>query len=112
MKLWLIARHDPIFKRICQAVPQSVDASLREDIISDIYLEIREGRLHPRDIEVQARRFINAGFATWANPWGQPGFKRQDHAKDACRYFTERIEDESALAAFDQVVFENERKDN
>lgn len=110
MNLSLLAQRDPIFKRIWQAVPRSVDAALREDIISDIYLEIREGNLHPRDIELQARRFISAGFAAWANPWGELSLSCNRRGDEAGEDFTERIEDEGALAAFDRVRFRRERE--
>lgn len=100
-----IAQTDPIFGRISRAVPRSIEANLREDIISDVYLEIREGRLHPRDIATQAKRFITAGYACWANPWGalslNVGIGREDDDED----HVQSIEDASSLAAFDRVSF-------
>jgi len=108
MSLALLAQRDPIFKRIWQAVPRNVDPALREDIVSDIYLEIREGKLHPRDIERQARRFVAAGFATWANPWGALSLSSARRNDDDREDFTERIVDEDALAAFERIGFRRE----
>lgn len=105
MSVAFIAQRDPVFRRIWHAVPRSVDAALRDDIISEIYLAIREGRLHPRDIDAQAKRFISAGFAAWANPWGDLSFSMGKSGKNSGEDFTEAIEDEEALEAFDRVTF-------
>lgn len=100
-----IARRDPIFGRIWRAIPGSVDPILREDIVSEVYLAIREGRLHPREIEAMAGRFIGAAFAAWANRWGALSLDVRSGEGEGAPTFAELVEDESALAAFDHIHF-------
>lgn len=102
-----LAQRDPIFGRISRAVPRNVDPLLREDIMSDIYLAIREGVLTPREIEDMASRFIGAAFAAWANRWGPLSLDVRAGDGDAPT-FAELIEDERALAAFDRITFHHE----
>ena len=99
-----IAQRDPVFGRISRAVPRSIEPALRDDIISDVYLEIREGKLHPRDIAAEARRFITAGYAAWANAWGALSLNALQDNDDGPS-FLESIVDESSIAAFDLVGF-------
>lgn len=107
-----LAQRDPIFARISRAVPRSVDPMLREDVLSDIYLAIREGVLHPRDVEAAARKFIGAAFAAWANRWGNLSLDVAASAVGNGPTFADLIEDEHALAAFDRVVFHKEERAN
>jgi hypothetical protein len=104
----MLACRDPIYGRIARAVPRTVDPILRDDIVSDVYLAIREGRLHPREIEAAATKFISAAFAAWANRWGALSLDALIGDGADGPSFIELVEDEAALAAFDRIGFQRE----
>ena len=97
-----IAQRDPIYGMIWRAMPRGVDPMLREDIMSDIYLGIREGRLHPRDIATMAKVYISAGYAAFANRWGAVSIDAVMPGTDDLR-LVDMIEDPQALEAFDRI---------
>ncbi|AHE55883.1 hypothetical protein [Sphingomonas sanxanigenens] len=97
-----IAQRDPIYGMIWRAVPRSVDPMLREDIMSDIYLGIREGRLHPCEIATMAKVYISAGYAAFANRWGAVSLDAAMPGTDDLRII-DTIEDPQALEAFDRI---------
>lgn len=102
-----LALSDPIYGRIARFVPRGVDQNLREDIISDVYLAIREGRLHPRNIEAEARRFINAAFGAFANRWG--ALSLDALIADEGATFLDMLPDPAALEAFERIEFRETR---
>ena len=99
-----LARVDPIYGSISRAVPRGVDPLLREDIMSDIYLAIREGELHPRDIRAAAHRFVGSAYRCFANKWGAVSLDALTGDDDTLR-LVDLIEDPAALAAFDNIEF-------
>jgi hypothetical protein len=102
-----LALKDPIFGRIARAVPRGVDPMLRDDIMSDVYLAIREGRVHPREIEQVAKQFISAAFAAFSNRWGAISLDATI-GDGSTATFLDALEDERALAAFDRVRLSSE----
>jgi hypothetical protein len=61
---------DPIYARISAEVPCSIDAALRDDMISEAYLDILEGRLDYAHLEAGMKRVRNRVYAAHASRWG------------------------------------------
>lgn len=61
---------DPLYARIASAVPRWVTDATRDDIISEMYVAIREGTLREDDIEANAQRFASKVAAMWESKFG------------------------------------------
>lgn len=61
---------DPLYVRIAAAVPRAIGRSLRDDVISDLYLAVLEGEVEEADVEKEARQFISRGYGLWESRRG------------------------------------------
>ena len=93
-----------LMARIRRAVPASISAGLRDDIIGELALACIEGTLSIDLVERQAPRFVSAGYAAWANAFKFTSLDTPIGPDDE-RTRGETIEDEQALAAFERVGF-------
>lgn len=95
-------RADPIYDAISQLVSRRIDPSLRDDIISEAYVEYLYGRLKQNNLIAGVKRIQGRMFATFANPWGDLSLDAaMSEGGDAT--WIERIEDPQALEAFERI---------
>ena len=99
-----LAHADPIYGRIWRAIPRTVEPMLREDIMSDLYLAIREGRLHPRNIEAEAKQFVTAAYSVFANRFRYISLDAP-RGEDGEITLLDTLADQGALLAFDRIEF-------
>ena len=97
-----VAHADPIYGRIWRAIPRSVEPMLREDIMSDVYLAIREGALHPRNIEAEAKRFVSQAYAVFANRFRDISIDAP-RGEDSNMTLGDTLVDPQALQAFERI---------
>jgi transposase-like protein len=94
---------DSLYVRIASAIPRTIGRSLRDDVISDLYLAVLEGEVEEEAIEQHAGRFIGRGFGMWANRYG-PLSLDTPLADDDGRRWVEMIPDEAPLA--DEILID------
>lgn len=94
---------DPLYAEIAQAVPRGIDRALRDDMISQAYLEVLEGRLDPKRLREGMRKVRGRVFSAFANPWGNLSIDAPTR-EDGSGSWVENIPDERALQAFDAVA--------
>lgn len=94
---------DPLYAQISHAVPRGIDSALRDDMISQAYLEVLEGRLDPKKLAAGVRKVRGRVFQAFANPWGN---KSIDIANVDGRpgSWADNIPDERALEAFNLIA--------
>ena len=63
-------RADPLYDQISKAIPREIGPALRNDMISDTYMEVLEGRLALGDIQKGANASKRRVFSQYANRWG------------------------------------------
>lgn len=61
---------DPLYAEISAAVPRAIDPALRDDMISQAYLEVLEGRLTKDRLAAGVKKVRGRIFQAFANPWG------------------------------------------
>lgn len=61
---------DPLYARISAAVPRGIDPALRDDMISQAYLEVLEGQLKEDRLAEGVKKVRGRIFQAFANPWG------------------------------------------
>jgi len=61
---------DPLYAAIAAAVPRAIDPALRDDMISQAYLEVLEGRLTKDQLVEGVKKVRSRIFQAFANPWG------------------------------------------
>jgi transposase len=61
---------DPLYARISAAVPRAIDGTLRDDMISQAYLEVLEGRIKEDQLADGVKKVRGRIFQAFANPWG------------------------------------------
>lgn len=61
---------DPLYAQIAKAVPRGIDPALRDDMISQAYLEVLEGKLDTSRLAEGVRKIRGRVFKAFANPWG------------------------------------------
>jgi hypothetical protein len=93
---------DPVYARIASAVPRWVSPSLREDVISEIYIAVIDGEMSVDAIEANATRFTNAAVGQFESKWG-PRPLDMPMFNDGHRTLADVIPDPSALAAFGRL---------
>lgn len=93
---------DALYARIASAVPRWVTDVTRDDIISEMYVAIREGTLREDDIEANAQRFATKAVAMWESKFG-PRSLDVPLFEDGNTTLGDTIPDASALAAFDRI---------
>jgi len=95
---------DPLYAAIERTVSRGIDPALRDDMISQAYLEVLEGRLDPKNLAAGVKKVRGGIFRAFANPWGNLSLNecRSDDGPD----WTNEIPDERALSAFDTIEFQ------
>lgn len=90
--------HDPLYAEIAAAVPRGIDPALRDDMISQAYLEVLEGRLTKDRLAAGVKKVRGRMFQAFANPWGNLSLDAA-LGDDAGRSMIERVpSDASAFA--------------
>ncbi|MDB5583356.1 MAG: hypothetical protein JWR80_8532 [Bradyrhizobium sp.] len=94
---------DPLYAKIACAVPRGIDPALRDDMISEAYLEVLEGRLDPKHLREGVKKVRGKIFRTFANPWGNRSLDAPMH-DDGTGNWAESIPDDRALQAFEALA--------
>ncbi|MEG3176156.1 hypothetical protein U1872_07950 [Sphingomonas sp. RB3P16] len=94
---------DPLYAEIAKSVSRRIDPALRDDMISQAYLEVLEGRLDPKHLREGMRKVRGRVFSAFANPWGNLSIDAPTR-EDGTGSWVENIPDERALQAFDAVA--------
>ena len=106
-----IAIHqDPLYSQISAHISKSLDPVLRDDIIAEMYLAVTAGDLARENIKGSAKRYINAGFAAWADRYNGRSLDAPISADDS-RSLVDLIEDTTTLADIDDMQFGSARDD-
>jgi hypothetical protein len=61
---------DSLYARISAAIPRGIDPALREDMISEAYVESLEGLIREENFLQGVRKVRGRVFRAFANPWG------------------------------------------
>ncbi|MEG3178167.1 hypothetical protein U1872_18145 [Sphingomonas sp. RB3P16] len=94
---------DPLYAEIAKSVSRRIDPALRDDMISQAYLEVLEGRLDPQHLREGMRKVRGRVFSAFANPWGNMSIDAPTR-EDGSGSWVENIPDERALQAFDEIA--------
>jgi hypothetical protein len=93
---------DPMYARIARAVPRAIDRALRDDMISQAYLEYLEKKLDPKRLSEGVKKVRGRVFQQFANPWGNRSIDVSLDGEDGAS-FADLIPDERALLAFEAI---------
>lgn len=91
-----------LMTRIKAAVPSRLDPVLRDDVISEIYLAVIEGRVEPEQIGAVIRSFVSRGMAQWQSAYG-PRSLDEKLSADGNRTLADSIGDTTAALAIDEI---------
>ena len=94
---------DPLYAEIARSVPHGIDPALRDDMISQAYLEVLEGRLDRTRLREGVRKVRGRVFSAFANPWGNRSLDaplREGGTGTAA----DLIADDRALEAFEALA--------
>ncbi|PXA96962.1 hypothetical protein DMC47_16160 [Nostoc sp. 3335mG] len=75
---------------------------MRDDIISEAYVEYLHGRLKQNNLTAGVKRIQGRMFAAFANPWGDLSLDAA-MSDEGDATWIERIEDPQALEAFERI---------
>lgn len=99
---------DALMARIRAVVSNRLDPVLRDDVISEIYLAVIEGRVEPEQIGAVARSFINRGLADWQSRYGPRSLDAKLFAEGS-RTLADTLEDDTAVDQIEELsIGENE----
>ncbi|MGC5798862.1 hypothetical protein [Sphingomonas sp. NFX23] len=84
------------------AVPQRIDAMLRDDVVGEIFLAVIEGRIEVEQIKAAVRSFVAKGIAQWQSAYGPRSLDQKLFA-DGSRTLGDMLEDETTTAQIDQL---------
>ena len=90
------------YDRVCRALRHMTDPQLRDDARSEMFLDLSTGKLSTDDIESKARSYSGAAIAEWQSRYG-PRSLDEVRFDDGDATLLDSLEDESALAAFDNL---------
>lgn len=93
---------DPLYARIAAAVPRWLSPSLRDDVISEMYVAVFAGVLAVDDVVANASRFSNAAISQFESRYG-PCSIDEKLFDDGKTTLADRLADAAALAAFDAL---------
>jgi transcriptional regulator with XRE-family HTH domain len=98
------ATKDPqlLYARIVKAVGKGVAPDIAADAVSDLYMDLLEGKLQPSEIETAARKYKGRVLDRYASRFG-PRSLDEEIGEDGFS-LAEMVEDRSALDAFDAVL--------
>jgi hypothetical protein len=66
----LVRAGEDIFDRISLLVPQNLAGDMRDDLIQNIWMAVREGRLLPNDIVGRIDSYVRREYRDNHNAWG------------------------------------------
>ena len=98
---------DKLYAAVSSALSHMSDRILRDDAISEMYLAALEGQLALKDIRAEARRFSGAEVAKWQSRYGPISLDEITSDEDFA--LIEKIDDPSALDAFNAIFEEDEQ---
>lgn len=92
-----------ITSRIEAAVPKSLERHLRDEVVQEVWLAIRQGEITLDEIEAETRRYIGRAFAKWANRYGPRSLDAMLF-EDGDGTLLDFIGDETALERADAIT--------
>jgi len=97
-----------ILEKVKRAVPDRLERALRDDITSEIFVAVIEGRIDEDQIKAAARSFIARGVAEWQSRYG-PRSLDEKLGQDGSLTLGDLIEDQTTTAQIDEIFLgENE----
>ncbi len=93
---------EALMTRIRSAVSSRLDPVLRDDVVSEIYLAVIEGRVEVEQIGAVARSFINRGLREWQPMYG-PASLDEAAGPDDTRTRGDRIADTTTMSLIDDM---------
>ena len=96
-------KSDPTYAAIAKLVSRRIDDALRDDIISESYVEFVQGRIKKDALREGVKLVQRRVFAAFANPWGDLSLDVSPLGDDGPTW-ADRIVDEKALEAFEAIA--------
>lgn len=93
---------DITYATIAKLVSHRIDAALRDDIISEAYVQFLFGRIKLNDLRAGVKKVQSRMFNAFANPWGD--LSLDTPLSDGGSTWADRLVDEQAMAAFDRIA--------
>lgn len=93
---------DALYARIASVVPRWLSPALYDDVISEMYVAVIEGRLAERDVKTNAGRFANAALAQFESKFG-PRSLDEKMFDDGSTTLGDRLVDPDALTPFEAL---------
>lgn len=97
---------DDLFSQVKSALSFMVDPVLRDDAVSEMYLAVLEGTITLSQIRQEARKFSSDSVAKWQNNFGPRSLDAALGEGDLS--LLDRLEDRTALEAFDRLFQDDE----
>jgi hypothetical protein len=92
-----------LFARVRHALRHMTDPQLKDDAMSEMFLDLSTGKLKADEIVAKARSYSGAAIAEWQSRYGARSLD-EVRFKEGDTTVLDTIEDESALEAFDAFV--------
>lgn len=94
---------EALMAKIKAAVSSRIDPALRDDVISEIYLAVIEGRVEPEQIGAVVRSFVSRGMAQW-QPLHGPRSLDQKAFEDGGATIGDLVGDSTAIEQLDDLT--------
>lgn len=91
-----------IMEKVKRAVPRDLEHALRDDIISEIFVAVIEGRIEEDQIKAAARSFIARGIAEWQSRYG-PRSLDEKLSQDSSATLGDLIEDHTSASHIEEL---------
>lgn len=95
-------RGEALMAKIKSAVSSRLDPVLRDDVISEIYLAVIEGRVEVEQINAVVRSFVSRGLSQWQSAYG-PRSLDERLSGDGTRTLADGLGDTTAALSIDEL---------
>lgn len=96
-------KSDPTYAAIAKLVSHRIDGALRDDIISEAYVEFVQGRIKLDALREGVKQVQRRVFAAFANPWGDLSLDVSPFG-DGGSTWADRLVDERTSDAFEPAL--------
>lgn len=91
-----------LMTKIRATVSRRIDPVLRDDVVSEIYLAVIEGRVEAEQVCAVVKSFVSRGMAQWQSAYGSRSLDQKLH-DDGGRTLGDLLDDRTALTGIDAI---------